>query len=255
MQLDLSDDFLLWDNTSMVRYEVARAVPSVADVSPLFDGRSPAPATPKSRNKSILVPIAKRRNLTMRELAASGGVYQSSDQVYLIPDALLSPSQVRPKMGDVVIETDDDSPGRQPGQRWTVLDVSRGKSRQTHRLACRNLALALDLRETVTIERPAIRYDAAGVPVKAFPSDATNPGGVTLYSQLPGRAQLVTKEMADEHGIRGLEGKYEVFVDREVDVTHEDRLLLANGLYLDIVGYRNGQRIDELPVIVCERKV
>lgn len=252
--LDMSLDYLCWTNTSSVLYESARAVPSVADKPPRFDGKTPATSTPPSRNQPLLIPVAKRRNLTRRELASSGGVYTGLDQVYLLPDALF-PVGLASKPGDVVVELTDGSAEEQPGTRWTVLEVGWGKNRQTRRLTCRDLVLAYDLRDAITIERPAITYDAAGAPYKAFPSDAVNPGGVVLYQDLPARVQLVTKDMADERGIRGLEGKYEVIVGQEVDVTSEDRIALPGGVYLDIVGYKNAMRIDELPVIVAERRV
>lgn len=251
-QLDQSQDYQSWDNTSAVLYEVARGVPSIADAASRFDGRTPAPTPAPSRNLTQYVPVAKRRNLTNRERAASGGVYTSLDQVWIIPAALLP--GVLPKPADVVVETLDGSNGQLPGTRWTVLETSLGKNRQTHRLTCRDLVLAYDLRDSITIERPAISYDAAGVPVKAFPSDA-QPGGVVLYADLPARIQLVSKEIAEQRGVRGLEGKYEVTVGQEVDVTSEDRIVLAGGMYLDIVGYQNAQRIDELPKIIAERRV
>jgi hypothetical protein len=253
VKLDFSDDWLCWDNVSQVRYEVARGVPSIVDVPPAFDGHTGAPQPQPSRNKPLIVTVAKRRNLTARELAASGGVYRGDDQVYLLPDALME--GIIPKPADVIIELADGSAGAQPGTRWTVLDAARNKNRQTHRLTCRDLVLAFDLRDSITIERPSLSYDAAGVPVKAFPSDTTNAGGVVLYSGLPARVQLITKDMAEQRGIRGLEGKYHVIVGQEVDVTQEDRVLLASGLYLDIVGYERAMRIDELPQLICERRI
>lgn len=261
MQLDMADDYLCWDNVSAVLYESARAVPSVADLPPRFDGATPAPPAPPSRNRRVYVHTSKRRNLTRRELGASGGVYNALDQVWLIPEALM-PEGMHSKPGDVVVELPDVLAGTagpiadtMTGTRWTVLEAAWQKFRQTRRLTCRDLVLSYELRDSVTIERPALSYDGAGVPVKAFPSDATNPGGVVLYSKLPARAQLVSKEMADQYGIRGLEGKYRVIVSQEVDVTAEDRVVLASGLILDIVGYENAQRIDELPVAICERRI
>lgn len=255
MFLDFSADYLCWDNTSAVIVEVARAVPPIVDVPPVYNGQAAAPVPQPSRNKRIGIPVAKRRNLTMRELAASGGVYTSDDQVYLLPDALFPPGSEPTKSGDVIIETQDLSAEARPGTRWTVLEVGWGKNRQTRRLTCRNLVLAYDLRDTIIIERPAVSYDKAGVPVKSFPSDASAPAGVTLYASLPARVQLVTKDIAEQRGIRDLEGKYRVIVGQEVDVTQQDRVLLSSGMYLDIVSYENAQRIDELPAIVCERRV
>lgn len=254
MFIDMAADYLTWDNTTAVRYELARAVPATADVPAVFDGQTVAPSVRANRGKPFVIPVAKNRNLTQRELAASGGVYTGLDQVYLLPDALFPPGIIC-KPGDAIIELAEPVSNVMPKTRWTVLEFGWTKNRWTRRLTCRDLVLAFDLRDNITIERPVIHYNAAGAPIKRFPSDA-QPGGIALYQSLPARIQLVTKEMADERGIRGLAGKYEVIVGQEVDVTSEDRIILPSGdPYLDIVGYRNAQRIDELPVILAERRI
>lgn len=253
MQLDQRYDYLTWDNVSQALYESARAVPSIADLPARYDGQTPAPPTPASRNRPLFLEVAKRRNMTQRELSASGGVYTSLDQIWIAPDVLF-PVNVISKPGDVVVELPDGTPESQPGTRWTVLDWAWGKNRQTRRLTCRDLVLAYDLRDSITIERCTLSYDAAGVPVKRFPSDAT-PGGIVLYAGLPARVQLIGKPTEEERGVRGSAGKYEIFVGREIDVTDQDRVLLSNGMYLDVLDYLHAQEIAELPRIVATRKI
>src|SRR5262249_41541467 len=111
------------------------------------------------------------------------------------------------------------------------------------------------LYDLIQIERPKITYDAAGVSVKQFPSDTTNPGGLVTYANLPCRVQITEKIEENELGIRGSGGHYEITVGQDLNVTVEDRILLANGLYLDIENYRQPMRIDVLPVIEARRKV
>jgi hypothetical protein len=247
---------LCWDNVSSGIYESLRAQPSIVDASPLFDGRTPAPQPPKNRSLRFYVPTAKRRQLSKRELAERP-IYAPSDQNWLIPDALF-PAGITSKPGDVWVELPQNASDlleQTGGTRWTVLQVDWLKFHTVRRLTCRNLVLELGLADSISVERPAIRYDAAGVPVKQFPSDPVNPGGVVLYESVPASVDLISKEMAEQYGIRGLQASYQVIVGQELDVTGEDRVLLSNGLYLDIVGYQHAQRIDQLPFIVAERRV
>lgn len=248
--------FLAWDNTSAGIYESLRANPSIVDLPPLFDGRTPAPAPPKSRNLRFYVSTAKRRQLNKRELAERP-IYSPSDQVWLIPDAMF-PDGIQSKPGDVWVELPQDASDlleQTGGTRWTVLQVAWLKFHSMRRLTCRNLVLELDLADTVTVERPAISFDAAGVAVKQFPSDPVNPGGVALYENIPASVDLMSKESAEAYGIRGLEASYKIIVGQELDVSEEDRVLLSNGLYVDIIGYQQAQRIDQLPALICQRRV
>jgi hypothetical protein len=252
MQLDFSLDPQTWDDVEPVLYLRARVTPSVADLPPVFNGMTPAPPTPPDRDKPIYMTLAKRRNLRRHELSASGGVYTAGDQVYLIPDNQF-PLNTPSKPGDVVVDLVSEDEGR-PGTRWTILEVGWGKNRNTRRFMCRDLVLSYELRDSITIERPLLVYDQAGVPVKHFPSDGAMQG-ITLYADLPARCQLISKAIAEKYAIRGLEGKYRIVVGQELDVSQEDRVILPNGEYCDIVGYENAMRIDELPVVIAERKV
>lgn len=235
MQLDFSDDALSWDQVESVSYEAARLAPF-----PL-----PGAAVPNA-NAPDFVPWVKRRALTQRELAASGGVYTGRDVVWLLPSKFLSPTRV-PKPGDVVVDKDQ--------QRWTALEVGLNKWRNTWRLMCRNLSVALDLNDVVNIERADITYDASGVPVKAFPTGLPPLGGRTLYAGLRARVQPVTDEIKDQRGIRGFESQFDVTVERDVDVTNEDRVWWpARGIYLDIRTVQRSRRIDELPYLETVHK-
>lgn len=251
--IDMSLDYRMWDNTSAVNYEQGRRTSSIVDLPPLFDGMTGAPKSKPSAGRKHFVPAAKRRNLTSREMAASGGAYTADDLVWLLPDVLF-PANLPSAPGDTIIELADDSPDAQPGTRWTVLEAGWGKNRQTRRLTCRDLVLSFQLRDLITIERPLLTQNASGAYLKQFPSDPGNPGGVNLYTRLPARVQLISKDMALERGTKGLEGKYEIIVGHELDVTAEDRIVWGS-TYLDIVGYTHAQRIDELPRVIATRKV
>lgn len=250
-------DYLTWDNVEPAGVVIERArlsVPAPVNDQQLRKGQPGAPFDPAaapSANAEDFASVAKRRNLTRKEQAASFGTYTAKDRVWLVPAAVMGPGfEIKP--GDVIV-------GKRPlnefdTDRWTVLEADLGKYGQTWRLTTRNLSLAYELQELINIERPAVSYDAAMAPVKAWPTGPQPLGGIVLYGNLPARPQLLTKEIKDERGIRGLERRYDVIVGRQVAVTNEDRIAWR-GEYLDIIGYRNAERIDELPIIEALGKV
>lgn len=221
MTVPVGQDYHAWDNVQEVRFEHARRAGAA----------SPA-----------VLPVAKGRAVTKREKSPSGGVYLGFERNWLVPRAVL-PANLEPAPGDVVVDGD--------GTRWTVLTCDQWAFNTVLRLGCVNLTLAHDLRDAVDVERAALSQDAAGAYVKTFPPA----GGTVAYGSLPCRVQLVQEEIDDQRGIRGFLRRYDVTVDRQVTVTNEDRLKLADGTYLDVVGYRNATRIDELPVIEALGKV
>ena len=219
-QLDHSDDFLVWDNSERITYEST-------------DGRKASVAG------------CLRIELTLKEQAVSGGGYLGADLNWLIPRKRLPAGFV---MGDPGSTVTDDK-----GNSFTVLDCAkqvRDKTdTQVFRLHTRNLAIAYQLRDLITIERAHITYDAAGAMVKSWPPA----GGSNLYASLPAKVQLLSKEFSEERGISGFKGTHAVYVSRQVPlVTFEDRIRWTDAgvtYYLNIAGVRNPERLDELPLL------
>jgi hypothetical protein len=251
MNLDYADDCLSWDNVEGIDLETARlSLPPPEGDGLLREGQPtnlPDPAAAPSANYVSHVNWTKRRNLTQRELKESGGVYTLQDVVWLVPQRFLATGQVI-KPGDVVIPSER--------RRFTVLEVQLGKFRQTWRLITRDLTLALDLQDSIHIERPAISYDAAGAAVKAFPTGAGPLGGMVLYSGLKCRVQPFRSDIVDERAIRGFNDGFDITVEKEIAVTNDDRVYWpAQNLYMDILTYERARRIDELPLLRCAHKV
>jgi len=213
------------------------------------------PPLPPTTPANVVYPItvAKRRAWPRQEAAPSGGVVLDDVQTWIIPDVLF-PAGVSAKPGDVIVEITDQANEEQPGMRWTVLEITWNKNRWTRHFLCTDRGLS-SLADTIKIERPKITYDAAGVATKQFPSDASNPGGLVIYNNLPARVQLLAKPEEDEMGMRGSAGHYEVTLPYDIQVTREDRILLVNGMYLDIMDYTQPMRLDALPLIECRRKI
>ena len=241
----MAQDFVIWEGLETVAYERSRRASPPLDTDPQLrqgaaDGLA-ADVWAKQPSPDLLAVLqAKRRAISTRERLASGGAYTGADVNWWLPAAQLPPG-FSCKPGDVVVQKD--------GTRWTALtDVQLGKLSNSWRLPCRNLALHFDLRDEIDIERPQIVYDDAGSPVKLWPSGDRGKGGLVLYGRLAARVQPQRREVAQERGVEGFRVVFDVVLEREVDVDHEDRIAWA-GRYLNVVGYRTAERLDDLPVI------
>lgn len=188
---------------------------------------------------------AKRRAVSLREQAASGGRYTGADVNWHIPDRFVPPN-IKPKPGDVVVEDD--------GTRWTALEVPLNRVRNTWKLICRDLAITHQLGHKIQIERAEIVYDSSGVATKVFPPD----GGSLLYCDVKASVQPETADTEETRGIRGVVRRFRVTVERQLPRLNatEDRIRWADGQcvvhYLDIVSIENQQQLGELPFLIAE---
>jgi len=215
--IDLSEDYLVWDNTSQISY------------SPIVRGATPTP----------LSLLAKRRAITTREMMASNGVYVASDVKFLIPAAPIT-DPFAPKPGDE-IEDDD-------GTVYTVLEVPWNKAKQTYHAISRNLAIANDLRDTITIQKAARTQDSIGGVVRDVWS--------TLYASVSARLQPQDASIADARGVEGQEVRFTIPVSRQLPLldVRECRVLVVShdylsGRVLDIERFTMAEQIGELPRI------
>jgi hypothetical protein len=196
-----------------------------------WENREPVTHTGTTDTAATAVQDARRFPVRRHEQAASGGVYRGDDRVWCLPAVQCS---FEPLPGDRVTDS--------AGTVWTVLEakpVGLGSSLSHYRLVTRDLVLAERLRDTLDVERPAITYDASGVALRAW---------AAAYSGIPCRIQPQEANAIEERGLYGFEGTHLGFVDRQLTLTAEDRVL-SNGVYYDLKGWHNAQRIDELQVL------
>lgn len=218
-----SQDHTVWDNVEQVTHLAGRLGGEGAETA---------------------VSTAKRRALTYKELAASGGAYTGLDKTWLVPAAVLTAGFViRP--GDTITDSDDVA--------WTVLEAALGKFKQTWKLTCRDLVLVNALTYTVDIERAQLLQDATGGTVRRWPGQ----GGTVPYAGVRASVQPQEAHPADERGMRAGLATYHVIVERQLRLMLDrDRVKWTDTTgavhYLDILRLENPVRLDELPRLVCE---
>lgn len=210
--LDLSDDYLIWDNRETITYTAEK----------------------RSGDSAYVIDDCKRRALTYRELAFSGGAYTSGDRAWLIPTAVI-PDGITPKIADRV--TDDD------GAVWTVLEAALNTYQSWWRLLTRNIVLAADLREVVTLSSPSTAQDAAG---------GRTPVYSTAVADLPAKILEGEVTSEDQLGKRQAVRRFTAWVGQRVYPAADWRLTDSAGVVYQITGWRAADRHDVLQELDLE---
>lgn len=180
---------------------------------------------------------AIRYPITLKEMQASYGVYVSGDVVWTLGERELA--GISPKPRDVLLDDAGDS--------WTILDAAHAMLGRFWRVNTRNLAIANQLYDTVDLQHPTITQTAAGNRSVAWTTVAT---GVHC------RVQPRQTEAFDERGVRSSRTVYDVFFASNVSVTAADGnfgRLVWGSVNLQIVTYKDAERIDSLPVAECHK--
>ncbi len=212
MTLDFSDDWMIWDNKEPVDLTTTDS-----EEYPLSD---------------VLF-----RALTLKEQQASGGAYTASDRKVLVPKSLLSDYDATLKPKDVITRAD--------GSAWTILEVGLNTFETWWSATVRNLAIAFDLRDLLTVKRPTNTKDNALGRVATF---------ANVYANIPCKIQDDTAEDAERFGKAVTLRRYKIWVDRQLTLTAEDQLVDQGGNLYSFVDFRNTDQIGELPMITAERR-
>jgi hypothetical protein len=198
---------------------------------------------------AITISDAWKRPLNYKEMMGSQGIYLNSDRKWFFPKEIIPALQPTP--GDQIEAFS--TPGEQVQQNdvggstfWTILDVAEAGALTCWAMTCRDLVLVLGLADTIDIQRPIIIPDSAGVLTRDWQ---------TVYTGLRCRVQLIDQGVTSGRGIEGFEKRYTIPVERQLRLTFEDRVLLTDGRYLDLKGYKNPEQIDKLPEIEAVERV
>lgn len=237
LDLDFTDDYLSLDTLEPVTLEVGRRTYALddADIQARKETSAATNPLPRNGNQVISVSLALRRSVSHREIIKSGGTLTGQDLTWIVAQKEIV--DYTPKIGDAVVDDRDN-------RRWTVLDLSFVEHAEIWKLSCRDIALAWELEDEADIERATVDFDKSGASVKRFPPD----GGVILYEGIGCRIQPTRSQVVEERGIRGFQTDFEMILDREVDVTNEDRVKFR-GRFYEIRGYRQSEVVGEPPVV------
>lgn len=177
---------------------------------------------------SHAVTDAKPRAITIREAAASGGVYTTQDRTWLIPTVLI-PDNVAPKPGDVIRQANNTD--------WTVLAVDPlGKFGNTYRLTTRNLVVFAALTQTARVLRPTQATNTIG---------QRSPTFTEVYANLVVRIQEQTHTIPELQGGATDRRDYVMYVGTRLTLRAGD-IVESGGLRYDVTGAGNWDRLDQL---------
>lgn len=173
--------------------------------------------------------------VSVRQAAASNGVYQFGDVSFSIRQSLLT-AVGGAKPGDRVLRTSD-------GQTYTVLTAIPTVMTKVWDLVCRNLILAADLRQTGTLSRPSNAQSSAGRPTLASYTD--------VAANIPCRVQPMGGSATDELGKRQMPKRFTAILGQQVEARAKDKFV-CDGTTYTVVEMRNPERIDELMQLTLE---
>lgn len=184
------------------------------------------------------------RQLSRTEKATSAGAYEGAALTWLIPRKHVADSFGQLKAGDTVAAQD----GLHTGRVFTAQSADLACAGAFYRLVALDLAIVYDLRDEITIERPTISYDNAGVAVLSYPPA----GGSEPYRTLAAKVQLLERTRVEERLIEGFKGTHAIYVSKQIDLQSYDRVRWVKDqvtFYFDVKGLHNPERFDELPQI------
>ncbi len=212
--LDFSADQAIFDNLEAVTFTSVR----------------------NAGNRSVDVVDATFEFVTLKEAAASRGVYQAGDVNFSVrADLLADVGGAKPR--DTVTREND-------GQTYTVLTAVAGTITRCWNLTCRNLILAADLRSTGTLSRPSNAQDTAGRPTFSSYTD--------VAADIPCRVQPENSSATDAMGRRTMPKRYTTYLGTQVDARAKDRFV-SDGVTYTVLEVREPERIDQLMSLVLER--
>lgn len=178
-----------------------------------------------------------RYPIRLGEVMASGGVYSASDVVFTFDADDLTDTGSKP--ADTVTTAD--------GTVYTVLTSVVAPFLKFVKVTTRNLILAYDLRDTMTVQRPANSQDSNGLRVTTL----TNVSGAT---SIPCRVQEVASEVdLAQFGAATHDRDFVVYVGQRLYLKAGDVLNVAGTLY-DFRGSASWDRIDQHGEIRVRRR-
>ena len=187
----------------------------------------------------ILEENVYRLSMTTKEGDPSYAAYLQTDVIWqFIPDGV-----IEPEVGDPII---DDSGA---GVEFRILEVRKPFMNNYWNCVSRKVGIteAVGLRDLITLW-----------PVVVDPSEpygsriATHPAADPDFTDVPAKVQIRPVEIIVEAGKQQFRRQFDIYVDRDIDVSIGDLLKDQNLIQYDITSFQNRDRVDKLSHIVAE---
>lgn len=206
------------------------------DFPAIMDGLS-AVSVELPDGSTFTAPQALGRAVARSEIEASNGQVLIGDRNWHLPIAEV-PSEPRP--GSVIVSGDE---------RWTVLTVSRESFQSRWRCLARELSIAHNLDNIITIEQATYTKGQGG---------AAEPAWQAWQAALKAHIQIIGADNEATHERHTITQRARITVDRSIKFEEgappgrNYRIRDKGGQVWKVIGYEGSQRIDALPVITAE---
>ena len=207
------------------------------DFAKVVDGLEAVTLTYRDGSSTeVAVTHAHRREIGWREAERSGGDAKAGDTVWRWP---ASEAATLAPLGSTITDSD--------GTVHTILEV--GESHQVlgqYRARTRDLAHEARLDTLVTVQSATYAKDADGVAVPTW-ADA--------YTSVRAKVQPEQHAAEVEHGADEVERMVRIVLAADLAIVPgaDYRVVDSDGEVYTVVRYEQTERIDVLPVLVCER--
>lgn len=203
----------------------------VQDDLAYLDGVEAVTFSPAGGGAPVLVEHALRRRARESEAAASGGAYTAHDVKWFLSTVDLA---ARPTPGATITDA--------AGDVWTVLDVWPDALNAAWRCRARNLVLAENLSQRISVLRATWRATAAGAAEAVWIGEA---------SDVPARIQPIETDVKTEHAQRIARETHRVYLGQPLALDANHRIVCESRVY-HVLSTTIPERIDQLPVVHVE---
>jgi hypothetical protein len=159
----------------------------------------------------------------VRKQVPSGGRQLADDVVWHLPVAELPDA---PRMGDAILDGD--------GRRWTILTVKRATLGSRWRCETRDLAIAVGLDDTISVQRT---------------TGGSSPTWQTWKTGIRARIQPIQTIIDSDAETPSTTTRYRIFVEENIELDHTCRICGPDGTVYTVAGAIGAERIGELQVI------
>lgn len=173
---------------------------------------------------------ALRRAISEQEVAASNGLYSSTDTHWHLAVEGMEP----PHLGDTL---------REGTTEWTVLRCECHSLGSRHRLTCRNLVVAERLDTLVSIQSVTQTKGIDGALVQLWTDSMTN---------VRARIQPERFDRVRDAGRDRLQAEYRVFVLPTISVSAKNRIVAGTGEIYRILGIEQFEQLDRCLELIVE---